>query len=409
MYSPRQERTNWSICTLSREPGSTDSGQVRATRLGRWGHGCDRASGYRVHVRPVVIAQSTTIGGAEKYLTSLYSTLSATFGYEPRLVGHVPGWIDSGFPEDDIGLSPKWGRRTIVGGLTQLPHERDAVRRAISRRPIDYSHLQFKREQLGLTGPVSRYAPVVWTEHGVLPGAAAAFPLLRGYARAARRVGGIICVSELVAGSVRRVVGARTRVEVVENGVDTAKLRPATEAERRSARSELGLQRDAPVLLWVGRMAPSKRPQKALAIGRRFAGQTVLVGGGPMLDEVRSAAGPSVRAVGHVDDVSTYLRAASVLLFTSTGAGEGLPTVILEAAACGLPVIADESSGFGGLVESIGGASLSADVDAQHWASAALALVPQDGLTPGREWAVNHSLDRWAAQTDEVVRDLIHA
>ncbi|KQY23218.1 hypothetical protein ASD16_11705 [Cellulomonas sp. Root485] len=128
-----------------------------------------------------------------------------------------------------------------------------------------------------------------------------------------------------------------------------------------------------------------------------------------MLDEVRSAAGPSVRAVGHVDDVSTYLRAASVLLFTSTGAGEGLPTVILEAAACGLPVIADESSGFGGLVESIGGASLSADVDAQHWASAALALVPQDGLTPGREWAVNHSLDRWAAQTDEVVRDLIHA
>lgn len=75
----------------------------------------------------------------------------------------------------------------------------------------------------------------------------------------------------------------------------------------------------------------------------------VLVGDGPELDKVKQFAeslgedvSRKIHFIGATKDVTSYYRSAKILLHASV-AGEGLPTVILEALSNGLPVISTDS------------------------------------------------------------------
>jgi glycosyltransferase involved in cell wall biosynthesis len=123
--------------------------------------------------------------------------------------------------------------------------------------------------------------------------------------------------------------------EIVPTGVDTNFFSPDP---GRPANPR-------PRVLFVGSMRPFKGPQLVLDVAVRFpCADFVLVGEGILGAELRSRAAREHLANVHfagsipIDDVRKEYRRSDIFFFPSTW--EGSPKVILEAAACALPVVA---------------------------------------------------------------------
>jgi glycosyltransferase involved in cell wall biosynthesis len=137
----------------------------------------------------------------------------------------------------------------------------------------------------------------------------------------------------------------------IPNGVDLVAFAPATGEERRALRARLGLPQDRVVCAFVGRLTPQKDPAlllEAWAIGRWPQVHLVLVGDGPLRRglEARVASGPlagQITFAGATADVCQYLRAADLLVLPSRA--EGMSNALLEAMACGLPIVATDLIG----------------------------------------------------------------
>jgi glycosyltransferase involved in cell wall biosynthesis len=82
-------------------------------------------------------------------------------------------------------------------------------------------------------------------------------------------------------------------------------------------------------------------------------------------------------------------------LFTSSGAGEGFPLAILEAAAFGLPVVGNIESGLSTLIESAGGEARKGDPGILAKAAADVLESLNERSSAAREWAEAHELGRW--------------
>lgn len=114
-----------------------------------------------------------------------------------------------------------------------------------------------------------------------------------------------------------------------------------------------------PVILWLARVAPEKRPDLFVACLERLRRVGVLfqawvAGSGNSLPEMRrlveaSGLGRSVRFLGAVSSVEGLLDAASVMVLCSDS--EGSPNSIQEAQAAGCPVIATAVGGSRELIE----------------------------------------------------------
>lgn len=152
------------------------------------------------------------------------------------------------------------------------------------------------------------------------------------------------------------------RIETVAPGVEHAFFAPG---DRRGARAALGLDADRPVLLFVGRIQPLKGPDvaiRALHEVARTDAQLIVVGGASGLegDAETERAHLLVAELGLEDRVqfvppqphhilSSYYRAADVVVVPSRSESFGL--VALEAAACGVPVVASAVGGLLSLVD----------------------------------------------------------
>lgn len=154
------------------------------------------------------------------------------------------------------------------------------------------------------------------------------------------------------------------RVRVVPEGVEPGfgYVRPAAV---EALRARMGLP--AEYLLFVGQIAARKNAVRVLeAFARLPAGAPSLVMAGPRKhgwEEVRDAharlgLGDRVRFPGHVaeGDLAPLYAGARALVFPSLDEGFGLP--VLEAFACGTPVLASTA---GALPETAGGAALLVD------------------------------------------------
>jgi len=149
------------------------------------------------------------------------------------------------------------------------------------------------------------------------------------------------------------------RSRVIPYGVDTARFSP-DRGRRRLWRERLGIGEGAPVLLGVGRMAAKKGfGVLAAALPRLLEAlpqlHVVLAGGGDLLPELAAATAPwraRVHLPGAVlrDTLPDLYRAADVFVLPAVhderGNVDGLPNVILEAMASGLPVVACGISGI---------------------------------------------------------------
>lgn len=132
------------------------------------------------------------------------------------------------------------------------------------------------------------------------------------------------------------------KVRVVPNGVDTEQFTPAP------------MPHDGPVrVLAIARFVPKKGLRHLCAAWRALrprGAELVLIGYGPEEERLRAAAGLNTGVTFRPPIPPTQLRAeyhaadvfAAPCIAVKGGDADGVPTTVLEAMACGLPIVASD-------------------------------------------------------------------
>lgn len=228
--------------------------------------------------------------------------------------------------------------------------------------------------------------PYVVKVHGSDLNVQASYPLRRRQIRSALRgAGAVVAVSRALAEKAVAIGAAPDRVHVIYNGVDSDRFFPGP---RNEARARLGLSSQGPLLLYVGNLKSSKGCLDLLEafpalLAEQPLARLVYVGAGSCRDALleRAAAlgcSDSVSLAGPVAHAALgdWFRAADLLCLPSHN--EGVPNVILEAMACGVPVVATRVGGIPEVVPEFAGVL----VPPRESASLSMALVE----AAAREW-----------------------
>ncbi|MEP3032879.1 MAG: glycosyltransferase [Pseudoruegeria sp.] len=154
-------------------------------------------------------------------------------------------------------------------------------------------------------------------------------------------------VSEGVRVSVARAMGvSRDTVSVLYNPVVTPEL---TIKAAEPARHDWLISRDVPVILAVGRLMPSKNYPLMLEAFSKLRStrpvRLIVLGEGKLRPDLESLAGmkgisSDVDFVGFRDNPLAFMKACDVFLMSSDW--EGHPTVLIEAMACGAPIVSTD-------------------------------------------------------------------
>jgi glycosyltransferase involved in cell wall biosynthesis len=156
----------------------------------------------------------------------------------------------------------------------------------------------------------------------------------------------LIAVSAALRRELAALGAPEHKVVVLRNGVDTSLFRPM---DRRACRAVLGLTR--PTLLSVGHLIERKGHHRVIeAMTRLTQFDLLIVGDGPELSRLhtmtqRLALTDRVRLLGSIPHhkLPALYNAADILVLASSR--EGWANVLLEAMACGTPVVASNAWG----------------------------------------------------------------
>lgn len=234
---------------------------------------------------------------------------------------------------------------------------------------------------------------------------------------AARRADAVIAVSQ----AVRTKFAAQahmqsSRITVIHNGLELA---PFEELEDRAAtRDRLGWSETRPTISIVGVMRQCKGHDTLLAavpaIRDAFPDLAVkIVGGGevpPALQTQIDALAGTVELVGERSDIPAVLAATDIVVQASRS--EGLPTVMMEAGAAGVAVVASDVGGTSDVVEDGSTGVLVPAEDPQALAAAVVQLLGNPerrrsmGLNARTSIRQRFSLDRQAQLTADLYRRL---
>lgn len=336
--------------------------------------------------------------GIGKYLEELTEAQRA-LGWEVTAATPSPagdGWVRWAATRDP-------GPRALV--------EAAALARIVRRVNPDVVHLHSSKAGLAGRLAVRGRRPTIFQPHAWSFFASSA--ALRWERFGARWADVVLCVSEgeRAEGEAAGIKPKQWRV--VSNAVDTDRFAPGDSA---AARAAVGLDGDGPVAVCVARLAVAQKGQDVLvkawpAVAREVPGaRLVLVGEGPDRAMLEAQAGQSVVFAGGADPavMPDWYRAADVIVQPSRY--EGLALSVLEAMACGRPVVAGAAVG---MAEAIGNGGAVVPVgDAQALAAALIERLrdPARATAEGeraRERAVAHyGMGQWreamAALTQEV-------
>ena len=157
-----------------------------------------------------------------------------------------------------------------------------------------------------------------------------------------------VCVSEAVAAAYRSLGFPNPDISVIRNGVDIERFAAAP-----ADLAEFGIPANAQTWLAVGRLHPQKGFDVLVdAVGPVLDANAdmhlLIVGEGQQRPELErrilaSAHSERMHLVGRREDVPSLMRACDAFVLSSRW--EGMPNVILEAMAAGLPVVATDVEG----------------------------------------------------------------
>ncbi len=291
-------------------------------------------------------------------------------GAEHLLAAYLPFLRRAGVVPTVVALQEQQGnpvaRRIAAQGVpvTELGIRRlrqrgafGRVRRAIAAADPEVVHTQLEfAAVLGIPAARRLGLPTVATLHTLdapPPRSRLAWHF-RAMAWALRRARRVIAVSEITRHHYLERARLRPeRVVTLYNGIDPTVFQLGPEA-RVEARAEFGFDPAAPVLITVAVQREPKGIQHMLAALPQVAAafpavRYLLVGDGPYrgaLEEEAARLGLSGRVVfaGARDDVARLLAGAD--LFVLPSLTEALPTVLAEAMAAGLPIVATTVGGI---------------------------------------------------------------
>lgn len=291
---------------------------------------------------------SLDVGGAQRVTVTVANGLAAQ-GYDVDLVlSYHRGGLRDGVADDVRVVDLGTPSLPLVGVGASAP----AIRSYLAREEPDvlFSAMTFATVVVLAAGTrLDVDTSLVAVEHDTF----GHDPTLKGrlVARAASRLYGtadhVLAVSQGVADS----VVARTRadpaqVSVQHNPVEVAEIR----RESREAVDHPWLTGDHEVVLSVGRLAPQKDHGTlvrafATVRERRPEARLVVAGTGSEREDLLALADSlgiddDVSLPGYVENAYGYMRRASVFALSSRH--EGLPTVLIEALACGCPVVSTD-------------------------------------------------------------------
>lgn len=171
----------------------------------------------------------------------------------------------------------------------------------------------------------------------------------------------IIVVSNATRAYVLSLGAAPEKTEVIHNGVDLNRFRPVSKI-RGTMRKKMGMSNQACAILTVRRLV-YKNGIDTLIESAKIATMNnpelvfIVVGSGPDFWDIKKkikqlGMEENFRLTGFVSDeeLPFYYNASDFFVLPSKS-GEGLPLVLLEAMACGLPVIATDVGGSSEVID----------------------------------------------------------
>jgi glycosyltransferase involved in cell wall biosynthesis len=304
-------------------------------------------------VRILFLSTSMGLGGADQQLLSAAQVLRDR-GHEIRIVSLTP-LGPMGLQSRSLGLATDSleMRRGIPDprGLARLVRIVRAWKPDVVHSHMVHANLMARALRLLVPVPV-----LVSTIHNVYEGG----PLLMaGYRLTNGLVDHMTIISQAAADRFvgERIVPGRL-LTVIANGVDTDRMRNLPPEGRAALRGEMAVGDREFVWLAVGRFEVAKDYPNMLRAfadvrAREPRAVLVIVGQGSLQAEAEALTAElglreAVRFLGARDDVPAVMSAADGYVMSS--AWEGMPMVLLEAAAAGLPIVATAVGGNGEVV-----------------------------------------------------------
>lgn len=143
---------------------------------------------------------------------------------------------------------------------------------------------------------------------------------------------------------------ARSKIAIIENGIDIERFANTDRSTVDTSRRDLGIPDGCNVVIMVAALRPEKAHEAFLEAARSLSDSIdnmrfLIVGGGPREAELkelcaRLSLGEQVLFLGRRSDIPVLLRLSDVLVLPSHAVVETLPLVVLEAMAAGVPVVA---------------------------------------------------------------------
>lgn len=199
--------------------------------------------------------------------------------------------------------------------------------------------------------------------------------------------------------------GVTSPISVIPNGVDTERFTPGGDHSDH-------IDHDGPVVLFVGRLVDGKRPQDAIdavtTLPADMNAKLYVIGEGPLSAELAAQSGDRVEFLGQLpyDEMPAIYRAGDVLVLPSRA--EGLPRVVLEAFASGVPVVSSHLEHTAPVVQRAGETVSIGDVSG-YMAAIRRVLDARDKLAEqGRETvASEYQWDQTVTETTARLKELV--
>ncbi|WP_449246275.1 glycosyltransferase [Desulfarculus baarsii] len=293
------------------------------------------------------VSNSLLTGGLETFISDMVShgqdvgvhPVVATLEHKGRIFHEIKA---AGVPVRCLNKQPGLDL-SIVGNLFNL------VR--IHKINLIHAHNIGAGFYAGLAGLLSR-TPVIMTRHSLSVRDGASGRMLRKLT--GRLCTASVCVSsEIFDQALHEDKCPRNKLNLIMNGVDLSRFN-GDRHRSRQARLLLGLAETDSVVMTVGRLSEVKNQALMIrAIGRlsndRPALKLVLIGDGPEranLETLTRTLGLNDRVLfaGERPDVEQLLPAADCFALSSDS--EGAPKALLEAMACGLPIVCTAVGGI---------------------------------------------------------------
>ncbi|MGL4304556.1 MAG: glycosyltransferase family 4 protein [Mycobacteriaceae bacterium] len=312
----------------------------------------------------LVLDQGQGVWGAQRYLLRLAPLLAQqniflSLGSPVSLSFHQ-AWKDSGWFATQVDLPVQRSIRSN-GRISLIK----TIKMALG--------IQKSSQEIALVAQLGKFDAIMANSHWIHLDAAIAGRLsgvptilhlheesIKGFGSLLRQLAILIAkhtvsVSNAIVQNYSRPINSR--VSVIPNGIDAATFLNDSSSDDESMllRKEMGISSESILVLAVTRIDPSKKIEDIIlayqSVNEEHDAVLVIVGSTSdyedYQDEVKTLAEEvdqgRIIFCGHRDDVSRFMHAADILIHA--GMVEGMPLGLLEAQACGLPLVAYSAAG----------------------------------------------------------------